>query len=77
MQLAEYLIPAEVAELKGVEVSTVYRAITDGRIPHERVWNRIVIRRTDAKAWQPSTHGGKRPGQGRPRKQVAEEEEKP
>lgn len=68
MDLSDYLSPRDVAALKRVSEPTVYRAINDGRLPHKRFLGRIGIHRADAELWQPSTHGGKRPGQGRPRK---------
>lgn len=64
----EWLTPAEVAQRKHVTPSTVYKAITSGRLDHVRLLNRIALRPSDVARWTPEQHGGRRVGQGRPRR---------
>lgn len=45
----------EVARLKGVSVRTVYRAVTDGRLPAARVGRAVLISSENAQAWMPMT----------------------
>lgn len=45
----------EVARLKGVSVRTVYRAVTDGRLPAARVGRAVLISSESAQAWMPMT----------------------
>lgn len=56
------LTAAEVANLKGVTKAAVYAAIAGGRLPHQHVLGRIAVRETDALAWKPTPHVGRRKG---------------
>lgn len=56
------LTAAEVANLKGVTRAAVYAAIAGGRLPHRQVLGRIAVRETDALAWKPTPHVGRRKG---------------
>lgn len=50
-----YLSVSQVTERKGVSRSAVYQAITDGRLPSERIAGHIVLREKDVEAWTPLT----------------------
>lgn len=67
----ELLSAAQVAALKGVSEATVYRAVREGRLRSVHVLGRVGVEPGAAQVWQPSTHGGKRPGGGRKRKDAA------
>lgn len=61
---------AEVAQRKGVRVSTIYEAVKAGRLPSRQVLGKTVITEADCDAWQKQDRGGNRGG-GRPKKSSA------
>lgn len=70
----ELLTVSEVAARRGVAEATVYKAVTDGRLPHERLFGRVLIRIADADAFSLLPRGGPGRGQGRkPKKQEGDE----
>ena len=60
----DYLSVPQVAQLKGVSRSAVYKAVQEARLPSVRLVGRPAIKRSDAVAWVPGTRTGRR--QGRP-----------
>jgi len=56
------LTPDEAALTKGVSRTTIYSAITEGRLPRHRVLNRLAIRQTDLESWIPAPHSGRPKG---------------
>ncbi len=52
----------EVAALKGVTRAAVYAAISEGRLPHQKVLGRLALREADILAWTPIYHAGRRKG---------------
>jgi excisionase family DNA binding protein len=68
----EYLTVAEVAELKKVSVSAVYKALRDGRLPQVDVLGRSLIPHDSALSYEPGSYGSekrnyKTRGPGRPK----------
>jgi len=66
----EYITPKKAAEIKGVSVPTIYKAIERGLLPSVRVLDRVALRPADLDAYQPGSYGGvkrtvKRRGPGR------------
>lgn len=66
----EYITPKKAAEIKGVSVPTIYKAIERGVLPAMRVLDRVALRPADVDAYQPGSYGGvkrtvKRRGPGR------------
>jgi excisionase family DNA binding protein len=64
----ELITPQEAARRKGVTAATVYKACREGKLPYTEVLNRFALKPSDVDAWQPQGWGGRRPGQGRRRK---------
>ncbi len=56
--MTEYITPKQAAELKGVSVPTIYKAIERGSLPSVRVLDRVALRVTDVEAYQPGSYGG-------------------
>lgn len=54
----EYLTPKKAAEIKGVSVPTIYKAIERGVLPSVRVLDRVALHRADVDAYQPGSYGG-------------------
>lgn len=52
------ITPKEAAELKDVSPRTVYKAISEGKLPHIIQLGRFALRKMDVEAWQPGTRGG-------------------
>jgi excisionase family DNA binding protein len=50
----DLLTVEEAANLKEVHVKTMYRIVSEGTVPHVRLWGRVLIRRADLDTWQPS-----------------------
>lgn len=70
--MIEYITPRQAAELKGVSVPAIYKAIGRGLLPSVRVLDRIALRPADVDAYQPGSYGGIkrtiiRRGPGRPK----------
>nr|WP_309686481.1 helix-turn-helix domain-containing protein [Armatimonas sp.] len=68
----EYLTVAEVAELKKVSISAVYKALRDGRLPQVDVLGRSLIPRESVSSYEPGSYGSekrnhKTRGPGRPK----------
>ena len=70
----EYLTPKKAAEIKGVSLPTIYKAIERGLLPSVRVLDRIALRAADLDAYQPGSYNGikrtikpRGPGRGRKR----------
>ena len=66
----EYFTPKKVAEIKGVSLQAIYKAIERGLLPSVRVLDRVALRPADVDAYQPGSYGGikrtvKRRGPGR------------
>lgn len=66
----EYLTPKKAAEIKGVSVQAIYKAIERGLLPSVRVLDRVALRPADVDAYQPGSYNGvkrtvKRRGPGR------------
>lgn len=61
------MTPAEAAQVKGVDISTVYRAIAGGTLRHERTLNRIALQEADVLMWEPAPYGERKEGTKRPR----------
>ena len=57
-----YLTPAQAAKLKDVSRSSIYKAINEGRIPCERILDRLALRRVDVMSWVPQRAGEPRKG---------------
>jgi len=57
---AEIYSVQQAARRKQVSVSTVYKAMRDGKLPSVSVLGRKGIRLTDIDAWSPAAHGGAR-----------------
>ena len=55
-----YLTVQELATVKGVRPSTIFKAIREGRVPVRRLYGRILIARTDADAYEPGSYRGNR-----------------
>ena len=68
MEEGEFVTVAQAAEEKGVTRATAYRAIREGKLAVVILLGRRLVRRDALAAWQPSSVGGKRPGQGRKKK---------
>ena len=67
----EYLTVAEVADLKGVSTSAIYKAMREGRLDSVDVLGRSLIPRSSALAYEPGSYGEskrshKKRGPGRP-----------
>lgn len=60
IRLKGLLTIPEAAALKGVSLSTVYKAVREGRLRTQRVLGRNVLRSEDVRDWSPSGHGGLR-----------------
>jgi excisionase family DNA binding protein len=43
--------PEETAEALGVSLSSIYRGVRDGRIPHRRLGRRIILNPAAVEAW--------------------------
>lgn len=56
--MIEYLTPRQAAELKGVSIPTIYKAIERGLLPSVRVLDRVALHRADVEAYQPGSYGG-------------------
>ena len=56
------LTPAEAAKLRGISRAAIYKAISQGRLPHQLILGRIALREADVLEWIES---GTKPG--RPR----------
>ena len=67
----EYLLVQEAAALKGITPQGVYGAIRSGRVPVRKIGKSVLVTASDIQAWEPAGHGGKRPGQGRKKRQEA------
>jgi excisionase family DNA binding protein len=59
----EYLSVPQVAQLKGVSRSAVYKAVQEARLASVRLVGHTAIKRADAVAWVPGTRMGRRQGQ--------------
>jgi excisionase family DNA binding protein len=55
-----WLTVPEAAQVKGVSDSAIYKAISDGRLPSQRVLGRVAVRRSDIYQWEPVPQGGRR-----------------
>jgi excisionase family DNA binding protein len=55
--MEEYLSPQQAAERKGVAVQTIYKAVSEGRLPSTRILGRIGLSPTDVDAWEPAPYG--------------------
>jgi excisionase family DNA binding protein len=58
----------DAAKLKQVHLKSLYRAIREGNVKAEKRWGRVLIRRADLDAWQPS----RRIQEARKRKETSE-----
>ena len=56
--MTDYITPKQAAELKGVSVPTIYKAIERGRLPSVRVLDRVALRIADVDAYRPGSYGG-------------------
>ena len=54
----EYLTPKRAAEIKGVSVQAIYKAIERGQLPSVRVLDRVALRPADVDAYQPGSYNG-------------------
>jgi excisionase family DNA binding protein len=54
----ELLTPQEAARIKGVSVTTIYRAINEGRLPSQRVLGRLAVSPADVEAFEPGSYAG-------------------
>ena len=66
----EYITPKKAAEIKGVSVQAIYKAVERGLLPSVRVLDRVALRPADVDAYQPGSYNGvkrtiKRRGPGR------------
>ena len=59
---SKLLTVAEAAAMKSVTRSAVYRAIAEGRLPHQRVLGHVAIRKRDVESWLPVHHAGRPKG---------------
>lgn len=85
----EHMTIKQAAEILGITRQTVYQAIRAGRLPSERILDRVTVRRADVESYKQRTEGvgsaGGRPKtrqaatvgikrpRGRPKKQEASE----
>jgi len=56
------LTAAQAAQLRGVTRSAVYKAIAQGRLPHQQVLGHMALREADVLAWTPHSGAGWRKG---------------
>jgi excisionase family DNA binding protein len=56
------LTVAQAAQLKGVKRATIYSAIAQGRLAHQRVLGKLAVREADIRAWMPRPHAGRSKG---------------
>lgn len=54
----EFLTTKDAAQLKGVSIATIYKAIEEKRLPSTRVLGRIAIKPADLEAYEPGSYGG-------------------
>lgn len=52
----------EAAQLKKVSRATIYSAIAQGRLAHQRVLGKLAVREVDVMAWEPRPHAGRGKG---------------
>ena len=57
-----FLTPDQAALAKGVSRTAIYSAIAEGRLPSQRILNRLAIRKTDLESWIPAPHSGRPKG---------------
>ena len=57
----DLITAAEAARLKGVTPTAIYTAVSEGRLPHQRVLGHIALKRADVLEWTPIRYAG-RPG---------------
>jgi excisionase family DNA binding protein len=71
MDTSEMLLTVpQAAVRKGVSRTALYNAVTQGRLPHVRVLDKIGLRAADVDAWQPIAYrerAGAKPRGGRPK----------
>ncbi len=72
---APYLTVKEVAQMYGVTLQAVYRAIEGERLASEKVLGKTAIPRAAALAFKPAGHGGVREGSGNRRDKRNKENE--
>jgi excisionase family DNA binding protein len=76
---SDLLTVRESAKLAGVSLTAIYTAIAEGRLPHQRVLERIAIRKSDVMAWKPCPElgqHGRKGRSGRPKGLTMSEESK-
>lgn len=54
----ELLTPQEAAQRKGVSVATIYKAISDGRLPARRILHRLALSPVDVDAFEAGSYAG-------------------
>lgn len=60
--MSEFITPDEAARLKGVRRTTIYSAISEGRLPSTRILKRLALKKSDVLAWTPTPHAGRPKG---------------
>jgi excisionase family DNA binding protein len=59
------LTVSEAAKFKGVSTTTIYRAVSQGRLPHVRVLNHIGVPEAVLLKWMPVRYAGRAGAKGR------------
>lgn len=52
----DYITPKQAADLKGVTVGAIYKAIERGHIEGAKVLDRVAVKASEIAAWQPATY---------------------
>jgi excisionase family DNA binding protein len=64
----ELVSVTEAADRRGVTRHAIYKALREGRLSSVTVLGKTALKVADVDAWESGGHGGRRPGQGRPKK---------